>query len=688
MAVTILTRKQIPSALVYVDAINTFTQPQYLPITTPVLDTEAANKKYVDDSVVAASTGLKVKESVRATTTISSGTYNATGGASARGQLTAAPSTIDGVPLSVGNRILVKDHSTPAANGIYTVTTVGTGATGIWDRATDFDADAEVTSNAFCFVEEGAVASDTAWVLTTNNPITIGGAVGTPLTFTQFAGAGVGVSTISIVTANGVSGTSSGGSTPALTLASALGVGVVRSNGIGAFLLGAVDLAGAEVTGTLPVSRGGAGVATLTGLSYGNGTSPRTAASAAQVVAVIGSTNVLNATNTDNTLVVNDTTTAATMYPTWVTATAGDLPTKVSSTKLSFVPSTGILSATGFAGSGAGLTGLAPGSISGTLITLGSTVITAGSVTTVLAGLSSVTSTTFVGALSGNASTSSSAAVLTTARTIAISGGVTGTATSFNGGANITIPITAMDASSLSTGTVPDARISGSYTGMVNLTGSGSVDFANFLGLATDTVTTPSFTWTGDLTTGLYRPTTSQIAVAIAGVQRVLFSATGIVVTGSVQATSFIGNVTGSAASFTGSLSGDVTGTQSATAISSTVVTGKLITGFSSTTGTVSATDTILVAINKLNGNIGSKQNTISSTNFKVGVAVIGAANGTNLAFTLANTPILATEAVYVNGVIQQRGAGNDYQISGVAVTFEAGNAPQVGAILVASYFV
>jgi hypothetical protein len=33
-----------------------------------------------------------------------------------------------------GNRILVKDHTNPAANGIYVVTTVGTGATGVWDR--------------------------------------------------------------------------------------------------------------------------------------------------------------------------------------------------------------------------------------------------------------------------------------------------------------------------------------------------------------------------------------------------------------------------------------------------------------------------------------------------------------------------------------------------------------------------
>lgn len=50
--------------------------------------------------------------------------------------------------------------------------------------------------------------------------------------------------------------------------------------------------------------------------------------------------------------------------------------------------------------------------------TLGSTYITLGSTTTTLAGLSSVTSTTFVGALTGNASTATSAGKLTTPITV------------------------------------------------------------------------------------------------------------------------------------------------------------------------------------------------------------------------------------------------------------------------------
>lgn len=63
-----------------------------------------------------------------------------------------------------------------------------------------------------------------------------------------------------------------------------------------------------------------------------------------------------------------------------------------------------------------------------------------------------VYATTFTGNLAGNATTATTAAKanqLTTARTIAISGGVTGTATAFNGTANITIPVTAVDASKL-----------------------------------------------------------------------------------------------------------------------------------------------------------------------------------------------------------------------------------------------
>lgn len=54
----------------------------------------------------------------------------------------------------------------------------------------------------------------------------------------------------------------------------------------------------------------------------------------------------ITATNTTNSAITNDTTTNATMYPIWVTANTGNLPLKVSDTKVTFNPSTGTLSST------------------------------------------------------------------------------------------------------------------------------------------------------------------------------------------------------------------------------------------------------------------------------------------------------------------------------------------------------
>lgn len=88
--------------------------------------------------------------------------------------------------------------------------------------------------------------------------------------------------------------------------------------------------------------------------------------------------------------------------------------------------------------------------------------------------------------------------------------------------------LTSLNASRLTDGTIPNARISGSYTGLTNLTGSGNVDFARFLGNASDTVSAPSFSWTGDTNTGIYRPAAGEIGISIGGVGRARFSSAGI----------------------------------------------------------------------------------------------------------------------------------------------------------------
>ncbi len=74
-------------------------------------------------------------------------------------------------------------------------------------------------------------------------------------------------------------------------------------------------------------------------------------------------TSSTTATNAVNVGITDDTTTNATMYPSWVTAATGNLPAKVSSTKLSFNPSTGTLTSTAFSGP---LTGAVTGNVTGT----------------------------------------------------------------------------------------------------------------------------------------------------------------------------------------------------------------------------------------------------------------------------------------------------------------------------------
>jgi trimeric autotransporter adhesin len=93
-------------------------------------------------------------------------------------------------------------------------------------------------------------------------------------------------------------------------------------------------------------------------------------------------------------------------------------------------------------------------------------------------------------------------------------------------------------------------------------------------------------------------------------------------------------------------LSGDVTGsgtTGITASISAATVTGKAITGFVSGAGTVSATDTILQAINKLDGNVAGKQTALSGTGFvKISGTSISYDNSTYLTTSSASSTYLA----------------------------------------------
>ncbi|ADD94511.1 prophage MuMc02 head decoration protein putative [uncultured phage MedDCM-OCT-S08-C1441] len=182
----------------------------------PTSAQDAVTKSYAD----ALTSGLDVKESCKVATTANitlSGTQ-----------------TIDGVAVSADERVLVKNQSTASQNGIYDC------KSGSWARSSDFDSDAEVTSGAFTFVEQGSVNADAGFVLTTDGSITVGT---TALSFTQFSGAGA------ITAGDGL--TKSGVEISADLKAN--GGLVIESSEI------AVDLAASSITGTLAVSDGGTG---------------------------------------------------------------------------------------------------------------------------------------------------------------------------------------------------------------------------------------------------------------------------------------------------------------------------------------------------------------------------------------------------------------------------------------------
>lgn len=128
---------------------------------------DAATKAYVDT----VAQGLDAKASVRVATT-ANGTLAT---AFANGQ------TVDGVTLVTGNRILLKNQSSAAENGIYVVASSGAPS-----RATDMDNWSEVPG-AFVFVEEGTTNGNTGWTCTSDTGGTIGS---TSMVWAQFSGAG------------------------------------------------------------------------------------------------------------------------------------------------------------------------------------------------------------------------------------------------------------------------------------------------------------------------------------------------------------------------------------------------------------------------------------------------------------------------------------------------------------------
>lgn len=158
-------------------------------VADPVNDTDAANKRYVDD----VAQGISAKPAVRAATTANlTATYsNGTLGVGATLNLgPSATLVIDGVNLTAQyDGVLVKDQTNAYENGRYYVSQVGNASTDwILTRCGYCDEASEIPS-AYVFVQEGTTYGGTGWVALVDDPGAFDVGVD-DITWQQFSGAG------------------------------------------------------------------------------------------------------------------------------------------------------------------------------------------------------------------------------------------------------------------------------------------------------------------------------------------------------------------------------------------------------------------------------------------------------------------------------------------------------------------
>lgn len=139
---------------------------------TPSAGTDVAIKSYTDTAISNAIGLLNLKDKVIVATTVN--------GALATAYANAQ--VVDGYALVTGDRILLKNQTAGAENGIYTVN-----ATGAPTRSTDTDTAAKI-QDAFVGVQRGTANADTQWKMVTDPPLTIGT---TALVWTQQGSAGL-----------------------------------------------------------------------------------------------------------------------------------------------------------------------------------------------------------------------------------------------------------------------------------------------------------------------------------------------------------------------------------------------------------------------------------------------------------------------------------------------------------------
>lgn len=237
----------------------------------PTQPLQAATKQYVDSTAE----GITVEPAcaVATTTTLATayaGTPNYTLTALSNGVL-----IIDGITVSTGNRVLVKNQTTNTQNGIYEVTNTGSISTPyiLTRDATEIPPNV-IVSGTFVFINQGATNGATGWVLSTPNPITLDI---TPINFSQFSSS-ANLTFSSVTTALGY--------TPVgpFSVTSGTGISVSGSPVSGPAPTGVVLNLSTELQGLNALSSSGLGFVQRTG----TGTYVATALTAGQVTTALG----------------------------------------------------------------------------------------------------------------------------------------------------------------------------------------------------------------------------------------------------------------------------------------------------------------------------------------------------------------------------------------------------------------
>jgi hypothetical protein len=159
--------------------------------TAPASNSDIANKQYVD---TVASSGIHYHQPVRVESPINlNATYNngtAGVGATLTNAGTQAALVIDGVTVSVADRVLVYEQTDETQNGIYVVTSVGSGSTNwVLTRSSDADTFVNASPNGLSegstvFVQQGTTGAGETYTCNTVGTITFGT---TDITFTQIS---------------------------------------------------------------------------------------------------------------------------------------------------------------------------------------------------------------------------------------------------------------------------------------------------------------------------------------------------------------------------------------------------------------------------------------------------------------------------------------------------------------------